>query len=300
MGGVESFRTLAWAERRPLVAQEVMAMALCAKDSVRHRNVMGFVRGLIKNTVKAGMRACPAIANPIWAVMFPLVRREEFYPGAADENRSQIFEKIYEHNWWGSSESRSGPGSTLAYTTLLRPRLERLLAELKVRTFLDAPCGDFNWMRHVRLPDQTCYVGGDIVAPLINKLQSEHDGPRHSFQVIDIVEGPIPVADLWLCREVLFHLSNKDVLKVLELFSNSSVKYILTTTFDFVRENRDIGGGGIRLINLRLPPFKLPAPVMRIADFIAPAPPRYLALWSREQVRDAIVPRVSLSAGPSL
>jgi hypothetical protein len=261
-------------------------------------NVMGFVRGL-KNTVKAGMRACPAVANPIWMIMFPLLRREEFYPGAVDGNRSQIFEKIYEHNWWGSSESRSGPGSTLAYTALLRPRLERLLGELKVSTFLDAPCGDFNWMRHVRLPDQARYVGGDIVVSLINKLQSEHGGSRHSFRIIDIVEGPIPVADLWLCREVLFHLSNGDVLKVLKLFSNSNVKHILTTTFDFVRENRDIGGGGIRLINLRLPPFNLPPPVMRIADFVAPAPPRYLALWSREQVRGAISPRVSLIAGPS-
>lgn len=259
---------------------------------------MGFMRGL-KSTVKAGMRACPSVANPIWAVMFPFVRREEFYPGTLDESRSDIFQKIYEHNWWGSSESRSGPGSTLAYTVRLRPCLERLLAELKVRTFLDAPCGDFNWMRHIRLPDQTCYLGGDIVAPLIKNLHNEHGGPRHSFQVIDIVEGPIPVADLWLCRDVLLHLSNRDVLKVLELFSNSNVKHILTTTFDFVRENRDIGVGGIRLINLRLPPFQLPPPMLRIADFIAPAPPHYLALWSREQVRDAMVARASVSAGPS-
>lgn len=81
--------------------------------------------------------------------------------------------------------------------------------------------------------------------------------------------------------------------KLLDLFGNSNVKHILTTTFDFVQENRDIGVGGIRLINLRLPPFQLPPPMLRIADFIAPAPPRYLALWSREQVRDAIVARDS-------
>jgi hypothetical protein len=51
------------------------------------------------------------------------------------------------------------------------------------------------------------------------------------------------------------------------------VKHILTTTFDFVRENRDIGVGGIRLINLRLLPTT--PPMLRIADFIAPAPPHY-------------------------
>jgi hypothetical protein len=33
--------------------------------------------------------------------MFPFVRREEFYPGTLDESRSDIFQKIYEHNLVG-------------------------------------------------------------------------------------------------------------------------------------------------------------------------------------------------------
>jgi hypothetical protein len=182
----------------------------------------------------------------------------------------------------------------------LRPCLERLLAELKVRTFLDAPCGDFNWMRHIRLPDQTCYLGGDIVAPLIKNLHNEHGGPRHTFQVIDIAERPDCCRQSLACRDVLLHLSNRDVLKVPELFSNSNVKHILTMTFDFVRENRDIGVGGIRLINLRL----LPTTPSHAEDrgfhcTGTAALSHYLALWSREQVRDAMVARASVSAGPS-
>jgi hypothetical protein len=256
------------------------------------RVVMSFAR-IVRKTVKVAMQACPAVANPVWAAVYPFIRSAEYYPGTVDGARSDIFQDIYEHNYWGSSESPSGPGATLAYTAQLRPRLEKLLVKLKVQTLLDAPCGDFNWMRHVRLPDQTRYIGGEILAPLVEKLQREHGGPRRAFQVIDIVEGPIPVADLWLCRETLIHLSNNDILSVLKLFVNSDVKYILTTTFDFVRENRDIGAGGIRLINLSLPPFNLPNPTMKIVDFIPPAAPRYLALWSREQVGQAITAQVS-------
>jgi len=33
----------------------------------------------------------------------------DYGAGAVDESRSDVFQKIYEHNWWGSSESRSGP-----------------------------------------------------------------------------------------------------------------------------------------------------------------------------------------------
>ncbi len=44
------------------------------------------------------------------------------------------------------------------------------------------------------------------------------------------MEGPLPKADLWLCRDVLFHLPNKDVITVLANFANSEIPYLLTTT----------------------------------------------------------------------
>ena len=46
---------------------------------------------------------------------------------------------------------RSGPGSSLVQTATIRRDIPALLASLGIRSFLDAPCGDFNWMRHVDL-----------------------------------------------------------------------------------------------------------------------------------------------------
>jgi hypothetical protein len=48
-----------------------------------------------------------------------------------------------------------------------------------------------------------------------------------------------------------------------------------------------------RYINLTLPPFGLGKPRIKIPDFLAPAPPRYLALWSREEVSAALEGAVS-------
>ncbi len=63
----------------------------------------------------------------------------------------EIFAKAYDTYQWGSQESRSGQGSELAATENLRAYLPELFERLNVRTFLDAPCGDWNWMREVDL-----------------------------------------------------------------------------------------------------------------------------------------------------
>lgn len=226
----------------------------------------------------------PLAFNPAWAWLYPLLGRGNWHFDSAFQDRASAFQAIHDQNLWISGETRSGLGSTLSYTAPMRRGLERLLRRLKVKTLLDLPCGDFNWMRHVRLPDGAHYLGGDLVVSLIEKLQQEHAREHRKFMILDMVEDEIPAADLWLCRDALFHLPNNDVATVLKRFSRSAVPFILTTTYDFAEVNHDINPGGFRFINLQAPPFSLPRPAVRIADFIVPWPPRYLALWSREQV----------------
>ena len=60
-------------------------------------------------------------------------------------------------NGWQSPESKSGGSSTLSATAAIRAALPRLLSDLGVAVLIDAPCGDFNWMRHVDLPVQNVY-----------------------------------------------------------------------------------------------------------------------------------------------
>jgi hypothetical protein len=235
------------------------------------------------------MEQNPGVFNPIWEKIYPLVRQGNGEIVSEFSDNDAAFSKIYADNIWGNTESLSGWGSTLSYTSVMRQHLERLLAQMDVRVFLDAPCGDLNWMQHVRLPAGVTYVGGDIVADLIAALKERYAAdPSRTFIAIDIVKGTIPPADLWLCRDVLFHLTTADAFAALGNFVKSSVPFILTTTYDFVKTNSDIRPGGFRFLNLMLPPFNLPKPRTRIPDFLAPAPPRYLALWSREEVAAAL------------
>jgi hypothetical protein len=243
----------------------------------------------IRPIVKRILQASPALFNPLWSLTYPyVIRRDEKYFGCEYSERGAAFRQIFDENRWGSSESRSGRGSTLAYTKPMRRALEQCLGRLRVRVFLDAPCGDFNWMRHVRFPPPMTYIGGDIVEPLIDQLQHLYGGPMRAFYRLDIVEGPLPKADLWLCRDVLFHLPNQDITTVLDRFAQSEIPYLLTTTYTFPKRNEDIRPGGFRFVNLQLPPFNLPRPLSRIADFVVPEPPRYLGLWSKAQVVAAL------------
>jgi SAM-dependent methyltransferase len=235
------------------------------------------------------MEQNPRIFNPIWEKIYPLVRKGNGEVASQFSDNEAAFSKIYAGNIWGNAESLSGWGSTLSYTAVMRQHLEPLLSRMGVKTFLDAPCGDLNWMQHVRLPPGAAYVGGDIVPALIAALEERYaaDASRR-FIVLDIVRGSIPPADLWLCRDVLFHLTTGDALAALGNFAGSEVPFILTTTFDFVKTNIDVRPGGFRYLNLMHPPFNLPEPRAKIPDFLAPAPPRYLALWSREEVAAAL------------
>ena len=61
------------------------------------------------------------------------------------------FAPFYTENRWGDPESVSGPGSTLTRTSKLRSELPVFWKEIGARTLLDAPCGDFNWMKDTRL-----------------------------------------------------------------------------------------------------------------------------------------------------
>jgi len=159
-----------------------------------------------------------------------------------------------------------------------------LVRNYSIASMLDAPCGDFVWMRRVEFPEKFRYVGADIVAELVSELQAKHQSPTRQFIKLDVRTDRLPDVDLWLCRDCLIHLSNDDALSALRNFARSNIKYLLTTTYNFGYVNADIETGNFRALNLRKPPFLLPRPLALLKDYKYPATPRRLALWSRDQL----------------
>src|SRR5581483_12277106 len=82
----------------------------------------------------------------------------------------QVFTYIYSVNHWGDTESVSGHGSKLSETLAIRSQLPAILKQLNIKSILDLPCGDFNWMKTVDLHEYH-YIGADIVSAIISKNQ---------------------------------------------------------------------------------------------------------------------------------
>ena len=204
------------------------------------------------------------------------------------KSREERFTWIYRHNIWRNSESRSGSGSTLEYTKNIRESLKLLIQDYSLHSILDAPCGDFNWMKVFLDEVNIKYIGADIVKPMIDLLNDRYSSPLTSFCALDITSDPLPYADLMICRDCLFHLSEADIKLVLVNFLKSKIPYLLTTTHitDSGFLNKDVVTGDFRLINLFFEPYNFPAdPLVRIVDFKEPEYQREMCLWSHEQIK---------------
>jgi len=206
----------------------------------------------------------------------------------AADNRT-VFSLIYRNQWWDAGgESVSGPGSTMAFTETFRSRFEELLADKRITILFDAPCGDWNWMRHVRFPENMRYIGGDIVPDLVSRLREQFDGPQRSFRIFDITTDEFPKADLWLCRDCLAHLSFRDIRRALANFCRSQIRYAAISSYIIDGANSDIASGGFRELDLTRAPFHFPPPEFAINDWPDSENIRKVGLWRREQIADVL------------
>lgn len=195
---------------------------------------------------------------------------------------AEIFSSYARSNKWGDKASVSGKGSNLESTAQLRELLPPLLRELGAHSIVDVPCGDFFWMAHVDLSGIT-YLGGDIVPGLIEKNRAKHQRDGVTFEVIDLIKGPVPRADVVFVRDCLVHLSTDHVKAALNNICASGSTYLLTTTFPETGTNAEIATGQWRAVDLTKPPFNLPEPLKLIAEgqdnLKGQAPDKMLGLW---------------------
>lgn len=185
-----------------------------------------------------------------------LVRSYRFYKRVGGiKIPKDIFTHIYERNRWGDGESLSGTGSTIQYTENIRREIPQLVNRLGVHRLLDAPCGDYNWFRLIPRDSGFFYIGGDIVKPLILKNEETFGNANTRFMELDITSDPLPIADLWMCRDALLHFSFEDIFRTIDNFLHSDIRHFLASSHTECTQNTDIPTGSFRLLNLELPPF---------------------------------------------
>lgn len=166
------------------------------------------------------------------------------------------FSTIYKDNLWQSEESVSGSGSELKATRQLRIGLEEFLHPIAgIKSILDIPCGDLNWMKEVDLSGIE-YIGADIVEELIEANKIKY--PLNEFQVLDLTSDPLPKVDLIFVRDCLGHLTDANIFKALQNIQKSDSKYLMVTSFTSQTLNPDIKvDGNWKPINLMTSPYFL-------------------------------------------
>lgn len=200
----------------------------------------------------------------------------------------EIFSKIHKNNEWLSNESVSGTGSEMENTVVLVNELRKFITSHNIKSIIDVPCGDLNWMKYLlEFFPEVEYTGGDIVGNLIE--QNRKLFPKYNFGQVDItLNSIISVYDLLICRDCLVHLSTELVKSAIKNISKSDVKYIGLTSFTKQEKNIDIPTGSWRTLNLQIEPFNLPEPYYTINEQCYEANGMFLdkclLIWKKEQL----------------
>ncbi len=175
------------------------------------------------------------------------------------------FTDIWRDNGWGAEETRSGPGSTLDATAILRPKLVELFGFLGIDSLVDAGCGELNWIAGIT-ENLRYYFGLDVVDEMLSELRVKFGQRRsHFFAQRDITLDDPPPADAILCRDVLTHLPDYGVWAALSRFKASGARHLIATTH-IGGSNPPILLGHWRPLDLCAPPFNLPRPRILILE----------------------------------
>jgi len=186
-------------------------------------------------------------------------------PEQKRKRTAEVFTGLWRTNGWGDPETRSGSGSSVAATEILRLHMTELCAFLGIRQIVDAGCGDLNWMGMIS-ERFDLYVGLDVVPEMVADLERRFAGRRgHFFAVRDVTQDPLPRADAILCRDVMTHLSDEQVLALLDQVKASGARYLLATSY-VSEQNRNIPTGDWRPLDLTRAPFELPQPLVQIDE----------------------------------
>jgi len=176
-----------------------------------------------------------------------------------------VMEQIYELKLWGSNASEFYSGLGSHDPEIINPYIDVLMSFLTSfedpLVVCDLGCGDFNIGKEL-LGHTKKYVAVDIVTDLVEFNKEQFIAPNLEFLCLDISVDELPSGDCAIIRQVLQHLSNAEVKRVLDKLKD--FKYVVLTEHvpdgDFELNKDIISGQAIRIkkqsgLNILAPPF---------------------------------------------
>ena len=189
----------------------------------------------------------------------------------ASRSVREVFSEIYREGHWGTrSDGGLCSGSGSVNQSITAPYIEMITDYLNAvgrdKTLVDLGCGDLEVGRNF-LDLCAEYVGVDVVPDLIEQHKSTYQGHNARFLCVDIIEDNLPDGDICFVRQVLQHLSNKQIAHILVKLRKYKVCFITEhypTDNPSIIPNKDIvHGSRIRVyansgVYLDKPPFHIP------------------------------------------
>jgi hypothetical protein len=140
----------------------------------------------------------------------------------------EIFATIYRKKLWGgrlSFGAHSGHGSrNEAIVSPYVSAVRKFLISLNRPSVVDLGCGDFNVGSQL-VDCAGVFVGCDVVDFVIE--QNRRRFPSVEFRVVNAIDDDLPEGEVVLVRQVLQHLSNTQIAKILPKLSQ--YKYAVIT-----------------------------------------------------------------------
>lgn len=206
--------------------------------------------------------------HKIRQIQYRLFGLENSYKHLSTE---QVFETIYQNGIWGTNEeglSTSGGGShTASIVTPYINALKKATDEYSLSSAVDLGCGDFAvGSKLFDMFDR--YTACDISSTILDRNKKLYDQENLEFKKINLAEDELPIGDIAFVRQVLQHLSNREIaLFVEKLNVTKPYKYIVITehlpfSSDFIPNIDKPNGPNIRVgldsgVILHAPPFQL-------------------------------------------
>tara|TARA_B110000503_G_C7035420_1_gene365879 strand:- start:108 stop:848 length:741 start_codon:yes stop_codon:yes gene_type:complete len=143
------------------------------------------------------------------------------------------FEKIYKRGIWGKDlEGNPTSGSGSHTKSIVDPYVDAvkiIVANNNINTAIDLGCGDFAvGSKIVDLFES--YTACDISSTILERNRRVYQLPSLKFEKLNLAEDQLPNADIAFVRQVLQHLSNKNIKAfVKQLNDKKKFKFLLIT-----------------------------------------------------------------------
>lgn len=152
----------------------------------------------------------------------------------SDLNSEDIFEEIYSKGKWGigtSGKSTSGFGShdlliTSRYIDAIKDFLEPKNEKLII---VDLGCGDFNIGKNF-IEYSSKLIACDISSTIIKRNIESYNYSNVYFHQLNMAKNPLPEGNIAFIRQVLQHLSNAEILSIVnKLNKHKPYQYLIVT-----------------------------------------------------------------------